>query len=99
MRHTLLSMGTVTELVDEIMQKDHGMEPCYLRCKTQADPSTELFTCTDSWYLNFHQKADRFLKNKKKEMHTPFAGIILFRFKGTFSAHLTTVKAKKPSHC
>jgi hypothetical protein len=39
------------------------------------------------------------LGNMKIEMHTPFAGIILIRFKGTFSAHITTIQAKGPSDC
>ena len=39
------------------------------------------------------------LANMKIEMHTPYAGIILFRFKGTFSAHITTIQAKGPSDC
>jgi hypothetical protein len=39
------------------------------------------------------------LGNMKIEMHTPFAGIILCRFKGTFSAHITTIQTKRPSDC
>lgn len=34
-------------------------------------------------------------KKQEKEMHTPYAGINLFRFKGTISAWLARIQAKK----
>jgi len=80
---------TVTQLVDEIMQKEYHVTSVVRNRQTHGG----------AWYFNFHQKADGFLKNMKTELHAPFAGIILFRFKGTFSAHLTTVKAMRPLHC
>lgn len=36
-------------------------------------------------------------KHRKKQMHTPYAGIILFRFKGTFSAYTASIHGQSAS--
>jgi hypothetical protein len=74
--------------------------PCNLRGKKHAYPVDALHTFRKYGpSISERLRVECVLGNIKIEMHTPFAGIILCRFKGTFSAHITTIQTKRPSDC